>query len=511
MRARPVDPRYNGRMDFRAGTYVTPEVRLVSQLGQGGMGSVWRARHERLESDVAVKLMSDVAVEDPAAMERFRREAALSGKIDNPHAVQTFDHGVMQDGRPYIVMEYLRGEPLGERLARDGMLRPPEVGVVVTQVAQVLDQAHRLGVVHRDIKPDNVFLLDVDAGLFAKVLDFGIAKRFPALDVSRVTDTGAIVGTPEYMSPEQLLSTNAADARADRWALAVLAYHCLTGRLPFHGETLPALSIAICKGECPPPSSHGLPASLDPWFSRAFAPEPSERFDSVLAMAEQLVAVVGGVDALVATGTQDEDEPPPESGRRLSGAPPEDIAEELALLDEASAAETDNDNAVLAPNAVLSASEREAERELYPLADAPPERDSGVRPFYPDADADQSGRRRALAEHMARDVVSPTFAGSASKVPPPEAPSRVLSVMVGLLAVVGIAMVIAGYVMRNRAIPGSHPADHVAAPVEPVAPATALPTNTPTALPSNTPTAVPTDAHANAPNEGAGGKADAPP
>jgi serine/threonine protein kinase len=282
---------------MRPGIYVTDKVKLVRPLGKGGMGSVWVAHHEALDAEVAVKFVSaDVGDKDDTAIARFKREAALSAKFKNPHVVKTFDHGVMDDGQPYIVMEMLEGETVGERLLREKRLPTRDVSVIVAQVAQVLDEAHELGVVHRDIKADNVFLLESGYDVFVKVLDFGIAKQTQLGEVGHVTATDAIVGTPEYMSPEQLLSTRSADYRADLWALAVLAYHGLTGRVPFTGETLPALSMAICNSRFQPPTEivTGLPAEVDTWFARALHTDPGERFDSVREMSDAFRHIVHG-------------------------------------------------------------------------------------------------------------------------------------------------------------------------------------------------------------------------
>ena len=309
-------------MVLATGTRVSGSVTLVRPLGRGGMGSVWVGRHDKLDTDVAVKFVSaELAQRDASALARFKREAALSAKIQSPHVVKIFDHGVMDDGRPYLVMELLRGETLGEYLARHERLSPRHTVTVVSQIAVVLDEAHALGVVHRDIKPDNVFLIDAGYDLFVKVLDFGIAKQTSLPKVSDVTSTGAIVGTPEYMSPEQLLSTKSADHRSDVWSLAVLVYCALLGRVPFTGETLPSLSLSICNADYDPPSTVLLSASedgsdipeftrdLDSWFERALEPDPNRRFQSAGEMAAALRRILTGDSA------PPESRPRPGSGR----------------------------------------------------------------------------------------------------------------------------------------------------------------------------------------------------
>ncbi len=285
-------------MTLTPDTRITPRVRLRRELGRGGMGSVWVARHEGLDSDVAVKFIAPKHVEKSDAVERFRREASTAAKLANPHVVKVFDHGVSDDGHPFIVMELLKGESLSQRIARKGPLGPGPTSVLVTQVAQVLTEAHALGIVHRDLKPANLFLVASGYELFVKVLDFGIAKQTRSDIPSELTETGAMVGTPHFMSPEMLMSTKAVDERADLWALAVVAYVCLTGRPPFDGETLAALSVAIHEGRFDPPSSlvPGLTPSIDAWFKVALCRAPGARFSSAELLASELEAAVGELE-----------------------------------------------------------------------------------------------------------------------------------------------------------------------------------------------------------------------
>jgi serine/threonine-protein kinase len=286
-------------MDFAPGIQVTDNVRLVELLGKGGMGSVWVADHLSLRTRVAVKFLSaELVKKDPTMRERFNREAELSAQIKSPHVVQIFDHGVMEDGHPYIVMELLEGETLAQRLERERVLSLTHARHVVVQTAKALSRAHKLGIVHRDIKPDNLFLInDEDEEIFVKILDFGIAKQTNLPKVSAVTGTGMMVGTPEYMSPEQVLSARSVDFRSDLWALAVVTYHCLTGGVPFSGETLGSLCVAIANGDFVPPSKYRreLPPGIDAWFLRALAKEAPARFDSAKAMASELSQLLGAV------------------------------------------------------------------------------------------------------------------------------------------------------------------------------------------------------------------------
>jgi serine/threonine-protein kinase len=226
---------------------------------------------------------------DPTIIERFKREAALCAQIKSPHVVQTFDHGVMQDGRPYIVMELLEGESLQQRLERLGPLGFDDAKAVINQTCKALSRAHKLGIVHRDIKPDNLFLTpDEDEPFLLKVLDFGIAKQTGLPQAVKMTSTGSMVGTPEYMSPEQVLSGNSIDFRSDLWAVGVVAYHCLTGAVPFQAETLGSLCVAIANGRFRRASElrGDLLPSVDRWFERALALDATRRHGSAKELAQ---------------------------------------------------------------------------------------------------------------------------------------------------------------------------------------------------------------------------------
>ncbi|MBM4356824.1 MAG: protein kinase [Deltaproteobacteria bacterium] len=279
------------------GLQVTPNIRLERPIGVGGMGSVWVAHHQTLDAPVAVKFVSaDVPPSlVPMLLGRFEREARAVARIRSPHVVEVKDFGTLDGGVPFLVMELLEGESLRERIDRVGPLEPTEVATIVSQVAKALAAAHALGICHRDIKPDNVFLANAHDEVVVKVFDFGIAKTSDLADAQRgLTGTQSMLGTPDYMSPEQLLSPKDADQRVDHWSLAVVAYELLTGYLPFSGETLAALSIAISTGRFPPATTRrsGLPRSIDAWFELALNPDPTQRFTSArdLAAAFRLAA-----------------------------------------------------------------------------------------------------------------------------------------------------------------------------------------------------------------------------
>ena len=255
------------------------------------MGEVWLGKHLTLHTEVAVKFVTEEYAQNPAIRERFAREAAAAAKVKSPHIVQVFDHGFTPDDSPYIVMELLQGEELNDRLQRTRTVSLPELVAIVRQTCKGLSKAHQAGIVHRDIKPHNVFLTEADGDVFVKVLDFGIAKEADQA-ASSMTQTGSMLGTPYYMSPEQI--QNSKNVRFDLWALAVLAYEALTGAKPFDGESIGAISFAIFEGTFAPPSTHvpGLPASIDSWFMRAFAKRPADRFQSAREFADAFVAAV---------------------------------------------------------------------------------------------------------------------------------------------------------------------------------------------------------------------------
>jgi eukaryotic-like serine/threonine-protein kinase len=279
------------------GMMVTPNVRLERPLGEGGMGSVWLADHLSLHSKVVVKFISDALATNEEARARFSREAAAASQVRSPHVVQTFDHGITADGVPYIVMEHLEGRSLGVALVEEGTLRPAMVIDIITQLSRALEKAHGVGVVHRDIKPDNIFLCDAgDGAVFVKLLDFGIAKGSQSAAISGETKTGSVMGSPLYMSPEQLMGAKTLDSRTDLWSVGVVVFECLSGARPFEADTIGALTMRVHNTQHPIPSQAipGAPPALDDWFAKACAVKPEDRFASAKALAEALSAALTG-------------------------------------------------------------------------------------------------------------------------------------------------------------------------------------------------------------------------
>jgi eukaryotic-like serine/threonine-protein kinase len=287
-------------MSLAPGRMVTANVRLARLLRSGGMGSVWCAEHLSLGTEVAVKFMSPRYLESEDLVTRFTREATSAAQIKSPHVVQILDHGVLPEGLPFIVMELLVGEDLGQRIKRAGPLPLAEIATIVVQVGKALAKAHQAGIFHRDIKPDNIFLLEEDGEIFVKVLDFGVAKLLEASHA--MTSTGSTVGTPFYMSPEQLLSAKHVDYQCDLWSLAVVAYRATTGQLPFHGDTLGALALKVHEAKFLPASAlrGGVPPALDAWFSRAFQRNPAQRFGSLKDLVQSFVRAVADPSATAA-------------------------------------------------------------------------------------------------------------------------------------------------------------------------------------------------------------------
>jgi serine/threonine-protein kinase len=279
---------------------VAGKYQVLGLIGRGGMGSVWEGRHSSLGTRVAIKFIDPEYVESKEACARFVTEARAAATIHSKHAIQIFDHGVTDDGRPYMVMELLVGEPLDKRIERLGTISLRETARIIGHVCRALQRAHDAGIIHRDLKPENIFLVRSpdDDDEIAKVLDFGIAKiKAPPGEegLSSSTKTGAVLGTPYYMSPEQARGLRNIDHRSDLWSLGVIAHKCVTGVLPFEGESVGDLLVKICTAPVPTPSVTvpGLPPSFDAWFFRALEREPSQRFASASELADALAFAAG--------------------------------------------------------------------------------------------------------------------------------------------------------------------------------------------------------------------------
>ena len=283
------------------GDVVGAKYRLISELGHGGMGTVWQARHMRLDCPIALKLIDPVIAMDPHALQRFLREARTAAALRGPHVVQILDYGVDGD-LPYIAMEMLDGESLAQQLTRSGRLSVQATARVIRHVSRALGRAHDTGVVHRDLKPENIFVVWNDDEAVIKVLDFGIAKTKPISPTrsgnSMATHEGTPMGTPHFMSPEQAEGRRSVDFRSDIWALGVIAFECLLGVLPFKGDSVAQLLLAICRDPIPAPSAIGpVPVGFDAWFARACARDPLDRFQSAKQAADAFESLDSGAAA----------------------------------------------------------------------------------------------------------------------------------------------------------------------------------------------------------------------
>src|SRR3954464_1679537 len=218
-------------MDLPVGTVLGETYRISRLIGIGGMGAIYEAAHIGAGKRVAIKMMSRELAAHPEALARFRREVQVTTELAHPHIIEVVDFGASPTGEPYLVMEFLEGEDLEQALERQGRMPLPAAGQIIKQVASALAVAHGEGVVHRDLKPGNVFLKQVEGGgVFVKVVDFGISKVLKAT-TTKLTMARAVVGTPEFMAPEQAAGrVDQVDHRSDQWALACLAWHMLSGR-----------------------------------------------------------------------------------------------------------------------------------------------------------------------------------------------------------------------------------------------------------------------------------------
>lgn len=287
---------------------------LEKLIGEGGTGEVWRARHVTLHSPVAIKLLHGSAAFRESTRKRFLTEARVAAQLSTRHAVKVFDFGVTEQGRPYLIMELLDGETLATRLERQKVLTPFTTARVLRLASRALDAAHALGVVHRDFKPENIFLVRTEEEEEdVKVVDFGVAKLVgelgnpddedaEPLSVRRLeksfmsfTRSGKSVGTPVYMAPEQTTANKDVGPAADVWAVGVVAYECLTGYRPFTARNLETLfdRIRSCKYVAAVERNPALPEAFDDWFRTTCNPDPARRFPNASAATMRLIEVLG--------------------------------------------------------------------------------------------------------------------------------------------------------------------------------------------------------------------------
>jgi eukaryotic-like serine/threonine-protein kinase len=266
---------------------------ILREIGRGGMGIVYEAEHVDLGKRVAIKVMLEKYADDDEAVTRFKREALAASRIGNPHIIDVSHIGAAPDGRPFVVMELLDGEPLSKVLERTGPMPPWRAVHIMRQVLRAVGAAHAKGIIHRDLKPDNIFIVNRDDQHdFVKLLDFGISKMIDTgeqMAATRLTTTGVVMGTPLYMAPEQATGSGV-DHRVDLYAAGVILFEMLSGRPPFN-ETNYNLLVAKLITATPPHLDdlrRGLPAALVTAVHRALEKDPDHRFTSAEAFAQSL-------------------------------------------------------------------------------------------------------------------------------------------------------------------------------------------------------------------------------
>ena len=273
------------------GTLLGDTYRIVRRIGSGGMGEVYEATHERLAHRYAVKFLHPGVREHPEALRRFMREAQVTSRLRHPGIVSVVDFNTLPSGVAYLVMEYLEGEPLGKILARSGPMPVSRVVDITDQLSSALTAAHLQGVVHRDMHPQNVFVMQGSGGQSEriKILDFGISKI--ASVSQKITGMAAVMGTPQYMSPEQAEGkTDELDAASDQFSLAAMVYELLTGRAAFSGNTLASVAYQVVHATVAPLHSFRpeLPRELENVVARGMAKNKQDRFPSVSEFAVHL-------------------------------------------------------------------------------------------------------------------------------------------------------------------------------------------------------------------------------
>lgn len=277
------------------GVVLDNRYRLEQAIGDGGMGRVWSAVHVSLGHRVAIKMLHGSVVHTEEARVRFAREARVMEALGDMsrHITRVIEHGVLGDGVPYLVMELLIGEGLDACLKREKVLTLARTSEIVAQLCKALAVAHVEGVVHRDLKPANIFLCkNEDGSLFVKLLDFGVAKALA--EVGEDTGKGQVLGTPQYMSPEQMQTAATIDHRADLFAVGTIAYRCATGRSAFGKGTVSEMAVRILTQEPTPPSriNPALTIDFDEFITKCLAKSPDDRHGSARELADALALVV---------------------------------------------------------------------------------------------------------------------------------------------------------------------------------------------------------------------------
>jgi eukaryotic-like serine/threonine-protein kinase len=276
---------------LNSGELIQSRYRLARLLGSGASGSVWAARNELIDRDVALKIMRPDVAEDAVALQRFFNEAKASGRVRSPSIVEILDLGQAEDGSPFLVFELLEGEGLDEKLRREGVVAPESLMEMLVGVARALELAHAQGIIHRDLKPANIFVTRSPHGQsIAKILDFGISKVVDTGHNFTLTRTGTVVGSPAYMSPEQAAGREDIDGRADIWSLGVVMYEALTGTLPHQAANYNQLMVRILTQDSDSVSTRkaDLPPSVSAIVDACLKRERDARTSNAGTLANQM-------------------------------------------------------------------------------------------------------------------------------------------------------------------------------------------------------------------------------
>ncbi len=317
-RSSPADAQFCGSCGLelgppgpKLGDVIADRYRLVAAIGSGAMGSVYRAEHVQIGKPVAIKVLHREVEQHAESVARFRREAEAASRLSHPNTVNVFDFGRTDSGSLYLAMEYVDGEPLSKRIANDGPMPFGRVASLIAQVADSLAEAHAAGIVHRDLKPENIVITSSRDEEAAKVLDFGLAKVFEGTVEAKVTSSGTIVGTPHYMSPEQIQGGEI-DGRSDLYAIGAIMYECVVGKPPFDAPNpVGVLSKHLSEQPLPPSACSPLsvPEEADRIIMRCLEKDPALRYPSAEELRRDLL------EYLAAVGSRDE--PLAGTGREL--------------------------------------------------------------------------------------------------------------------------------------------------------------------------------------------------
>ena len=297
----------SGSIDTLVGSVLEAKYEITRKIGQGGMGAVYEATHKLIGKRVAVKVLLDKYAQKDQIVARLQQEARLASSIGHSNIIDITDIGQTQDGRMFVVMEFLEGESLGALIARSGRLEQQRALRIARQIASALGAAHKKGIVHRDVKPENVFLLTRNEQDYVKVVDFGISKSLRPEDGSdspRLTQTGMVLGTPLYMSPEQARGDENLDHRIDVYALGVIMYEMVTGEVPYRGTNYLNVLSQVLSEEPAPPSqiNKDVGPDLEAVIEKALDKDRDHRYQSMEELAADLDALMS--DSMASTGAR---------------------------------------------------------------------------------------------------------------------------------------------------------------------------------------------------------------